>query len=58
MTEERKKDCLSGQKVRDSKKIYEKPKMGKVALFADQVLASCRAPIVGSVCGIPDNNFS
>ncbi|XCN73967.1 MAG: hypothetical protein Q3M24_04205 [Candidatus Electrothrix aestuarii] len=55
---EKKEKKSSKQYMRDSKKIYEKPIMGKVTLFADQVLGGCSAPIQGSTCVIPDTGFS
>ncbi|MCI5161106.1 MAG: hypothetical protein D3917_03590 [Candidatus Electrothrix sp. AX5] len=40
------------------KKTYEKPTLGIVSLFADQVLGNCRHPVIGTACVLQDSNMS
>ena len=35
------------------KKSYEKPRLGTVILFADQVMGNCKVPGSSSGCNIP-----
>ena len=38
------------------KQRYEKPRLGRVTLFADQVMGNCKLMDLLSGCGIPVNS--
>ena len=40
------------------KRSYKKPQLGRVTLFADQVLGVCREPVMASACVLKDVNMS
>lgn len=48
---------VAQQKTTAQKQPYEKPRLGTVTLFADQVLGNCSDPFPSS-CPTPDPSFS
>ncbi len=52
-------NTVSSEKTLEStrqKSPYEKPRLGTVTLFADQVMGNCKSPSTPSVCNFPVNS--